>query len=275
MTSRRNVIEGTDNTDFTDATQRHRSFAVLSRLFGVGRLQLARRLGNRTKIFADELERLGLFKPTGHDDHRVVRLIVLSVEGPQIFDGHFFDVRSVADRRFAVVVPVERRAGHALTEDRVGRVLTPLELVPHDGHFRREVFRLDEAVDHPIGFEPDRERQVVIVGGERLVVVGPVEPRRPVELGTARLKQFRHGRMIERPFENHVFEQVSHPRLAITFVARANEDGAVHRDGRLRRIGEQQHLEAVVEPMFTDPFDGGDLHRFGRFRCVEFRRERR
>ena len=59
--------------------------------------------------------------------------------------------------------------------------------------------------------------------------------------------------------EHHVLQQVRHAGFAIALVARADHIGDVHRDRRLGVIGEQQHLQAVVEAVFGDAFDGGDF----------------
>ena len=52
--------------------------------------------------------------------------------------------------------------------------------------------------------------------------------------------------------EQHVLEEVCHPGLAVAFVARADEVGDVDGHGRLRGVGEQQDLEAVVERVLGD-----------------------
>ena len=62
-----------------------------------------------------------------------------------------------------------RLAQHALR-----RVLAALEFVAHDGHFRIQVFLLDEAVDEAVGFQRDGELEVLVGGGEGLEVIDAV-----------------------------------------------------------------------------------------------------
>ena len=89
-----------------------------------------------------------------------------AVEFTQLFDRNAFDVAPVADRRLAIVVPLVRRGHHPLREDPRGRVFAPFEFVADHRHFGRQVFSLDEAVDHPIRFEADGKFQVVVGGRE-------------------------------------------------------------------------------------------------------------
>jgi hypothetical protein len=59
-------------------------------------------------------------------------------------------------------------------------------------------------------------------------------------------------------------QQVRHAGFAVAFVPRSDEDGHIDRHLRLRRIGEQQNSQAVLQPEFGDSLDGGDeLRRSG------------
>ena len=140
-------------------------------------------------------------------------------------------------------------------EHRLSPILAAFKLVADDGHLGREVFRLDEAVDHAVGFELDREFEIVVAGRQRLVIVRAVEPRRAVVFRPAILQRFRDVGKRRRSFEDHVLQQVSHARLAVPFVTRSDKDRQINRDGRLRLIGEEQHFQPVVEPQFRDPFN--------------------
>ena len=77
---------------------------------------------------------------------------------------------------------------------------------------------------------------------------------------------------VGRALEDHVLEQVGHAGLAVAFVARADEDGQVDGDVGRRGIGEEQNAQAVVEAVFGDTFDGGDL--FQRWGFLRLRRSR-
>ena len=72
-----------------------------------------------------------------------------------------------------------------------------------------------------------------------------------------------HVRERRRALEDHVFEQVGHAGLAVALVPGADEDGQVDGDVRLRGVGEEQDAQAVVELVFGDAFDGGDLDGVG------------
>jgi hypothetical protein len=73
-----------------------------------------------------------------------------------------------------------------------------------------------------------------------------------------------------RSLEQQVLEQVGHAGLAVVLVARSDHVGHVDRHRRLGVVGVQQHLQAVGEAVFVDPFDGPhELHagrQLGRWR---------
>src|SRR5262249_54540744 len=79
--------------------------------------------------------------------------------------------------------------------------------------------------------------------------------------------------------EDHVFEQVGHPRLAVPLVPAADEHGHVHGDGRPRRLGVEQHPRPVGQPVLGHPLDGGDLllggGRWGEYEPEQKTRESR
>ena len=223
--------------DRANPAKRDRAFAVLRRLLGVGGIELARRFRYRTEVFFHEGEGLRLLELAGHDQHDVIRLIILLVEGLEVFDGHAFDVGPAADGGLAVVVPFVGRRVDPLVEDRAGVVLAAFELVADDRHFRQQVLALDETVDEPIAFESDAELEVLVGGGHGLEVVGAVAVRGAVEAGPVIAKRLRHFRVVRRALEDHVFEQVSHAGFTVAFVAAAHEHGHVHGHGRPRRSG--------------------------------------
>ena len=66
-------------------------------------------------------------------------------------------------------------------------------------------------------------------------------------------------RVRRRALEDHVLEQVGHAGFAVAFVPRADEDGQVDGDRGPRRVGKEQHLQAVVEPVLGDALDRLDL----------------
>ena len=84
------------------------------------------------------------------------------------------------------------------------------------------------------------------------------------------MQLLRDVRVLRRALEDHVLEQVGHARLAVALVAGANEVGDVDGDRRLRRVREEQHAQAVRQPVFGDAFDRCDAfdssRRSGRLR---------
>ena len=71
--------------------------------------------------------------------------------------------------------------------------------------------------------------------------------------------------MVRRSLEDHVLQQVGHARLAVALMPRADQDRQVDGDLGPRRVGEEQHLQPVVQPVLGDSLDRGDLAGRGRF----------
>ena len=256
---RRDVIRHARRADRANPAQRDRAFAVLRRFLGVGGIELARRFRDRAEVFFHEGEGLRLLELAGHDQHDVIRLIILLVKGLQVVDGHAFDVGPAADGGLAVVVPFVGRGVDPLVEDGAGVVLAAFELVADDRHFRQQILALDEAVDETIAFESDAELEVLVGGGHGLEVVGAVAIRGAVEAGPVIAKRLGHLRVVGRALEDHVFEQVSHAGFAVAFVAAADEHGHVHGHRRPRRLGKEQHPCPVGKPVLRHALDRGDL----------------
>ena len=251
-------------TNLADAAQDHRPLAVLGRLLGVGGIQPPRRLRDRAEVFHRQFEDLRRLELPRHDEHDVVRLVEALVEVAEVVDRHALDVGAVPDRRLAVVVPFVGRRLDALRENSLGAVLPALELIADNSELGEKILPLDEAVDEPVALEMDGEVEVFVAGREGFEVVRAVDVRRAVEAGTVITQRLRHLREGGRPLEDEVLEEVGHSRFAVALVARADEDRHVDRDGRPRRIGEEDEPGAVVEDVLGHPFDGGD--RLGRGR---------
>ena len=114
------MIEQTDQSDIADAAQGHNSLAVLGRLFGVSRGQLALRAGQGAKVLVDIFERLLLSELSGHHEHGIIGLVEPLVEGPQAVDRNPLDIRAVADGGLAVVVPFVGHGRHPLRQHAFG-----------------------------------------------------------------------------------------------------------------------------------------------------------
>ena len=221
-------------------------------------------LGIDAEVLGDVFKCFLFVELAGDDQHGVVGLVELLVEGPQVVDRHALDVGAVADGRLAVVVPFVGDGRHPLRQHALGRVLARLELVADHGELGREVFGLDRAVDHAVGLELDGELEVLVAGRQGLEVVGPIDPGRAVELGPALLHGPGDVGVGGRPLEDHVLQQVGHAGLAVALVPRADQDRQVDGDLGAGRIGEQEHAQAVIQPVLGDPLDRGDLSRSGR-----------
>ena len=94
-------------------------------------------------------------------------------------------------------------------------------------------------------------------------------PGRAVELGPALLHGPGDVGVGGRALEDHVLEQVGHAGLAVALVPRADQDGQVDRDLGTGRVGEQEHAQAVIEPVLGDPLHARDLLGAG---CAHGRR---
>ena len=172
-----------------------------------------------------------------HHRRRVVRVVEGVVELAQPLRRHLLDVAPPADRRVVVRVLAERRGERVLVEHLEGRVLAPLELVAHDRHLGHAVLVAQERAAHARGLDPDGDLE--LVGGDRLVVVRPVEPRRRVEPRAERLEhRGDRGALgaveLGRALEHQVLEQVRRARVAHGLVAAADvvDDGEGRRPGR-------------------------------------------
>ena len=259
----RDVVRRHGKLEVAYPAQRDGTFAVLGGLGGVRLEELVgpRAVGARddAELLLDDLDCPCGLEAAGDDEHGVVRLVVLAVEGLQPVDGHVLDVGAGTDRGVAVVVPEVGRRRDAGLQDADRVVLAALHLVTNHSHLGVEVVLGDEGIDHPVGFEVERPDQVVVVRREGLEVVGAVEPSRAIREGTAFGQFGGNVRMVGRPLEQQMLEEVGHARLAVALVARPHEVCDVHRDLLLALVREQQEAQAVGKPVLRDALDGGHL----------------
>ncbi|MDT4833465.1 hypothetical protein FQZ97_670730 [compost metagenome] len=212
------------------AAQRHGALAVLGRFDGVFGWKAAVGLGQLAQRFLDIGERRLRVEFARHDQHRVVGLVVLVIEGAQLRDVDVFNVGAGADGVLAVAVPLERHGLHLLHQDAEGAVFAAFHFVADHGHFRIQVFLGDQGIDHGVGLPAQVPLEGVGVGGEAGEIVGAVAGGRTVGL-QAPAGEFAHGVARGRgALEQHVFQQVGHAGLAVVLVARAHQVG--HVDGR-------------------------------------------
>ena len=257
--ARRHVIRGGDRLNVADALEPDAALAILRWVERVEVRQLAGGLGDPSERGVDPAERLGLVESAGHQQDRVVGLVVHAVEGLQPLDRYVLEIGLRADRGLAVVVPEERGREDALLEDRARVVLAHLELVADDGHLAVEVLLGHEGMDHAVRFHLERPLQVHVARLQRFEIVRAVEPRRSIGSRAVRGQLLVDLGVVRRALEEHVLEQVRHARLAVVLVARADLVGEVDRDRGLRRVGKEQHAQTVSEPVLGDAFDRCDL----------------
>ncbi len=150
----------------------------------------------------------------------------------------------------------------------VGPVLVALPpLVQHDAALGLEA-RLGQRGDHPahaIGFHP--ERQPHRFGRHGLPVVRPIGARRPVDRRTRSLQGLEVAvRLVRRPFEHQVFEQMRETRLAGLLVPRADVIPDIDRDERHAPVLVDDDVETVRQRRLSER----QVHR-GKLEIWKFR----
>ena len=199
----------------------------------------------------DRRQRRRLVELPGDHQDRVVGRVELLVEGGRLGLGDRLDVLHRADHRPAVRVGLEGLPVHQLVEDPVDVVLDRRQaLLGHDVAFVLDLLLAQVEVDHPIGLQHDGHvhlggRDVVDVGGEVVIGHGVGAAADRVHLVVEGV-----GGGVLGLGEHQVLEQVRQAGLAggRLLVARADAEPGRVADRRRPRIGQQHHLEAVVEP---------------------------
>ena len=172
-------------------------------------------------------------------------------------------------------MPLVCRGKHSLFEDSLRVVLTHLKLISNHRHFTGQFFRLDWAVDEPVGFVTNGPFEVVVSGREGFVIIRPVDPGRPVVVRSTRLQFLIRFRMPFRRLEQHVFQQVGHSRLAVALMARSNKNGHVHRYFVFGGLRKNDDFQTVFELILGQAFDRPNLFRFGRRGRVQSKSQNR
>jgi len=106
--------------------QFHKPFSILGRLFGVGGVEFAFRARDCAKVSLYVAQGFGFIKFASKDKNGVVGLIVSLVEISKILNRHTFNIASVTDRIFSVIVPHVGHGTHTNAEQVGGRVLAPI-----------------------------------------------------------------------------------------------------------------------------------------------------
>jgi hypothetical protein len=142
----------------------------------------------------------------------LVKLIALDVL--QVFGGSddFIAVRMLFKRGFL----------HGIAEQEERFIQVAGQFRKDDRPFRFHFLRVEQAVDHAVRFEFQRERQMI--GGQGFKVGRPVHVGKgvPAAAGTGNGFIRRTGRKTRCAFELHVLHPVGNSAFAVLFIARAD-----------------------------------------------------
>lgn len=209
--------------------------------------------GDGAEVPLDPGQRLLRVDVADDRQHRVVGRVVGAEEVPRVFEGGRVQVGHGADGRVVVRVPLGvHESGQLLERRAVGHVVVALApLVLHDVPLvlHRLVVEGREERAHAVGLQPQRELQ--LVGGHGLEVVGALEARRTVERAARALDELEVPVAVHllRALEHQVLEEVSQARTALDLVARADVVPEADRRDRGQMILGEHHAQAVGQPV--------------------------
>ena len=226
-----------------------------------GRLGLDRRHGGaplqRSEVLLDQLLRRRHVDVADDRQARVVRCVVLTEEPSHVIQLHGLDVLVRSDDVAVVGMAFrEQRLHERFFGESVRLVLDALAaLVADDVLLVRERGLIDllEQIAHAIRLEP--QRQLELVGRDRLEVVRAVVVRRAVHAGRAgRFEQWkvRIRRDVLRALEHHVLEQVGEAGAPRLLVGRPDVIPEVHRHHRQPAILAQDHIQAIRQRVLLE-----------------------
>ena len=187
---------------------------------------------------------------------RVVGAVVVAEEGVDVLEARGVEVLHRPDRRVVVGVAVGEDRGVDVGEGvAVGHVVVALPLLLLDDVALVVEVLLGQRVEQvpvPVGLQPEREVQGAL--GDRLEVVGAVEPGRRVE--TAALGHQRAEVLaaldVARALEHQVLEEVGEPGPPGRLVPRPDAHPEVHGDGRDGVVLGDDHPQAVGQRALGD-----------------------
>ena len=211
---------------------------------------------NRPKVFFNQTECLFFFKITSNHQHDVVDTVILFVEPLKLINWNSFDICSVANGRLAVIVPIICSGKHALTKDSNGIIFATLELISNNGHFRKQIFPADKAVEQTVCFESDCKFKIITFTGKCFEVVGTIHPSGTIHNRATILQSLGNIGVKFCTFEDHMLKKVSHTTFAITFVPRTDKNRCINSDFRSGRIRVKKNLQSISHFVFGDIFNG-------------------
>ena len=173
----------------------------------------------------------------GHQQHGVIGLVVIAIEGLQLLDGNFFDVAERADGAASVGVPQIGGREHALFEHLVRAILAPFEFVADHGHLGIQIAFRDPRIHHAVRFHFERPAQIGVGTGHGLEIVGAIPGSAPVEVVAVGAELAHDFLVLLGSLEQHVLEQMRHAGFPGAFVPRSDHIGHVDRDLGLELSG--------------------------------------
>jgi hypothetical protein len=166
-------------------------------------------LRHAAEVLLDELLRLSRLEIADQHQRRIRRDVVRGVEVAHIVNRGGFEVLHAADGGMLVWMCRERLVVDDLVEPSIRLVVhahPPLFL--HHFTFVDERVAVDAERRHPVGLEPQRQRQIVRRHGlpEHRFIVGGIRVRLPPDPRDERCMRF--GLYVFRSLEHHVLEEV-------------------------------------------------------------------
>ena len=208
---------------------------------------------NVAKIRLDQLFGIVRFKRSRQHEHCVVRCVKDAEKFLHILDRGVVEMLHRADRRVCVGKILKDHFVNQVENLPVRLIVVPQTLLFLDGlTLVIEILLRYRQASHPVGFEPQRERQ--LVRRQRLEIVRPLARRCAVHRAAGLHYVLKMPRLwhIRRPLEHHVLKQMSKPRAPLALVTRA--DIVIDRDrhDRYRVIAVEHNLKPVRKGVFLD-----------------------
>src|SRR4030095_1179091 len=144
MRTGRDVVTDSYKLRIADSLRSDCTLAVLCWLYRVDLLQCSCGSRNRPKIGCNELKCLRWIKLPGHQQYRIVRLIVFTIESLQSFNRHIFDVAARADWQIRIVMPIVSHGKNSFEYNKTRLILAGFVLVADNGHLGIKIFFGDE-----------------------------------------------------------------------------------------------------------------------------------
>ena len=201
------------------------------------------------EVLLDPGERLDRVDVADHRQDGVARRVVRAEERARVLQRGRVQVRHRADRGVVIGVAVRvGEGGEPLEGGAVGHVVVALAaLVLHDVALvlHRLVVQGGQQGAHAVGLQPERELQ--LMGGHRLEVVGALEAGGAVERTARALHQLEVAVALHLggTLEHQMLEEVSQTGAALDLVARADVVPEAHRRHRGQVVLGEHHPQTV------------------------------